>query len=606
MTDDQWQMHKSFVSAAVEGYGTITVRVVVLETSGSPVPSDDVPADVAPDELLPEEGNRPASTFLEDPKRGRQCCVFLINGQRQHAWDNAFIVRDLGLKYLRNRMIVVVDVDGLRPEAIAELMQGSRQQFYEGKVYDALAARVIATLKDDPDLKRLEEEAEDEVSNLQAGDEAVKSQLDQLIEEHHDQATRIGEGHEEAGDESQQLATGGSILQPTSAVVPGDSTVGPLACGPLLMMRPDVGTVRLRPDQTRRLVLCARPEHCWTSLEQLSVILDPPIKELRAAHTRRAGGADLDMTFEEPEDFDEDEYPIEATLRVAATFKQYAEPRILERRVVVSRPRARPPRPKQALKEEPTFLRVTSREPVQIYPGGPDVHIKVRWDGQDGLVVGTPPLWTFSVQCESTGTEPSYFITTPVDGRFELLVQASPGLRPGDQLRFSINAHGPEGRTLTTGVAVVVVEHPTPRRVELKYPGGAQRRPPYQLYYVTRPEWEKETCWDGRWTGDDPGAFEPPSERSPLSIFINQDMDLLVSYRESLLARKLEESSIKQRVNRYTAHVAFHLYQIFLKQKECQAKAKVEPTVETPTDSQLRDEIRRVAITLLKLMAVSQ
>ena len=71
-------------------------------------------------------------------------------------------MRDLELKYLRNRMIVVVDCDGLKPEAIAHLMQGSRHQFFEGTVYSALESRVVATLKGDPDLRRLEEEAEDD------------------------------------------------------------------------------------------------------------------------------------------------------------------------------------------------------------------------------------------------------------------------------------------------------------------------------------------------------------------------------------------------------------------------------------------------------------
>ena len=95
----------------------------------APKSLDESPADVEPDEVLPDTDKRPTATFLEEPKRGRQCCVFLINGQRQHAWDNQFVVRDLELKYLRNRMIVVVDCDGLKPEAIAHLMQGSRNQF---------------------------------------------------------------------------------------------------------------------------------------------------------------------------------------------------------------------------------------------------------------------------------------------------------------------------------------------------------------------------------------------------------------------------------------------------------------------------------------------
>ena len=150
------QLDKVLDTSVSEGHGTITIRVVVLDkgmaAARAMTAKDYAPVDVEPDELLPETDSRPVSTFMEEPKRGKQCCVFLINGQRQHAWDNQFIVRDLDLKYLRNRMIVVVDCDGLKPPAIAEPMRGHRLQFYEGNVFSALEQRVIATLKGDPDL----------------------------------------------------------------------------------------------------------------------------------------------------------------------------------------------------------------------------------------------------------------------------------------------------------------------------------------------------------------------------------------------------------------------------------------------------------------------
>src|SRR5207249_10276051 len=110
------QLDKSLDTALSAGHGTITIRLVVLEKGMAAASAltavDESPADAAPEEVLPEKDKRPTSSFLEEPKRGRLCGVFLINGQRQHAWDNQFIVRDLELKYLRNRMIVVVDCDG--------------------------------------------------------------------------------------------------------------------------------------------------------------------------------------------------------------------------------------------------------------------------------------------------------------------------------------------------------------------------------------------------------------------------------------------------------------------------------------------------------------
>ena len=110
-----------------------------------------------------------------------------------------------------------------------------------------------------------------------------------------------------------------------------------------------------------------------------------------------------------------------------------------------------------------------------------------------------------------------------------------------------------------------------------------------------------ETCWGGQWSGEDAGSFEPPSAKSPLTIFINDDMDLVASYRDKLLSKKLSESTIQQRINKYTAHVAFHLYQMYQKTKQAQNEGG-----DAPSEEQMRDEIKRVSHTLIKLMEVSQ
>ncbi|MBK9126361.1 MAG: hypothetical protein IPM13_00970 [Phycisphaerales bacterium] len=600
------RLDKSLDAALAEGYGTITIRVVVVDkglaAASAPSADDTTPADADAEEILPETDKRPVSSFLEEPKRGRQCCVFLINGQRQHAWDNQFIVRDLELKYLRNRMVVIVDCDGLKPEAVAELMQGSRHQFYEGTVYSSLEARVVATLKGDPDLRRLEEEAEDEISSLQAGDEAVKAALDQLIESHHELSSHVHHGQAQAGEASRDEAAPGSLMQSSDVVVEGDPSLGALGADPVLLMRPDVGTIRLKPNDRKRFVVYPRPESAWKMLESHVVTFDPPVRELQVTRTSQLSGEDVAMTFVEPEDFDDDEYPIETTLRTTAVFKGLPEPRVLERRVVINPSKSQPPKPPVPLKDDPTFLRVTSRQPIKIVLGGPDVHVKLRWDGKDELVSGAAPQWSFRVTCESPSVEPQTFLTKPAGGRFELLIQAAPGLKAGEELKFDVEAVGP-GKTISTAFLAVVVELPTPRKVTAKLPGGGQRRPPYDLRYVERKDWSEDTCWGQSWSGADPGAFEEPTKNSPLTIFINQDMDLLASYRDSLVSRKLAETTIKQRVNKYTAHVAFHLYQMFEKKKQLAAQS--DSASDGPNEDQMRDEIQRVAKTLVRLMEVT-
>jgi hypothetical protein len=186
------ELDKTLTSAVSDDYGTMSVRVVVLKKAQDAAPDGEaeVPSDLGQDEVLPTKEKKPTDNYLEDPKRGKECCVFLINGQRQDAWDNTFIVRDLGLKYLRNRTMIVVDLDGLKQEALFELMSGDRQGFCQGTVYHAVWTRLVATLKKDPDLERLEADAERETAELRTGDEAVKQALDQLIEEHHSHADR--------------------------------------------------------------------------------------------------------------------------------------------------------------------------------------------------------------------------------------------------------------------------------------------------------------------------------------------------------------------------------------------------------------------------------
>jgi len=600
------QLDKSLDTSLNDGYGTITIRVVVLEKSSASAPApklaDEAPVDAMPDEVLPDTDKRPTATYLEEPKRGRQCCVFLINGQRQHAWDNLFIVRELEFKYLRSRMIVVVDCDGLKPDAIAHLMQGSRFQFFEGTVYSALESRVIATLKGDPDLRRLEEEAEDEISSLQAGDEAVKAALDQLIEAHHDAAPNASPGESQGGEVNRAEGTGGGLVQTEHVVVEGDSSVGVAASDPTLTMRPDVATVRLKPNEPRRCFVAAKPDVAWKSLESMVVTLDPPVKELQVTRTNQIAGEEVTLKFVEGEEFDEDEYPIETLLRCTAKFKDQPEYRILERRVVINPSKRKPKRPPPPLKDDPTFIRVTSRQPIKIMIAGPDVHVKLRWDGKDDLVAGNPPDWLFQVSCESPSVEPQTFLTRPVAGRLELLIQAVAGLKAGEQLKFDVEAIGP-GKTLTTAFVADVVEPPSARKISTKLPGGGQRRPPYELRYVKKEDWSKESCWGQAWTGESAGSFESPTARSPLVIFINQDMDLLATYRESLIARKNAETTIQQRINKYTAHVAFHLYQMYQSTK--QMESQPVDRAEGLNEDQMRDEIERVSHTLLKLMEVS-
>lgn len=234
------ELDKQFTSEAGDSYGTISVRVVVLKTKPKKTkPKDGDEHEADEDEISSPEPDfddgdpfagdlsksTPLAAYLEKPSHGKWCVVFLVNGQRHHAWEKLFIAKELGFKYLSDRTMIIVDLDGLSSQAMANIIQGSRQGLFEGKEYYAIKERIVHTLKSDPDLKRLQVLAEQKVLEMEAGDEAVKSKLDQLIEGFHIAAPADGAG---AGSPGMQAADGSNFSDGASnqgVVVMGRPTV---------------------------------------------------------------------------------------------------------------------------------------------------------------------------------------------------------------------------------------------------------------------------------------------------------------------------------------------------------------------------------------------
>ena len=96
----------------------------------------------------------------------------------------------------------------------------------------------------------------------------------------------------------------------------------------------------------------------------------------------------LTLLFTEPEGFDTDQYPVRAKVKVTARFNGIKEPRQLELSVLM-KPDKDPPDP--MLLDDPTKLKVSSREPIKIRRGDGDTHVRLRWDGKDSLLNGNVP-----------------------------------------------------------------------------------------------------------------------------------------------------------------------------------------------------------------------
>ncbi|MGO9316890.1 MAG: hypothetical protein ACLPXT_02195 [Terracidiphilus sp.] len=102
------QLDKSLSSEVTEGYGTITIRVVVLEKALAPAPAPgaaaDLPEDMSPDEVLPDT-DKHSELFTKNVERIETHVLWF--GQRRVSlqkadipWRNEFtfatIIKDSG------------------------------------------------------------------------------------------------------------------------------------------------------------------------------------------------------------------------------------------------------------------------------------------------------------------------------------------------------------------------------------------------------------------------------------------------------------------------------------------------------------------------------
>jgi hypothetical protein len=117
---------------------------------------------------------------------------------------------------------------------------------------------------------------------------------------------------------------------------------------------------------------------------------------------------------------------------------------------------------------------------------------------------------------------------------------------------------------------------------------------PFRSFLATTPCWN-ETAW----SDEDPGCFKEPTERTPLTLIINEDMEPLREYKRAL-TKRMTEVEVERRVTKYTSHIAYHLYQMY---QASQGRRDENPD---ETDARRREEIRRVAMTLIKLMEISR
>jgi len=603
------ELDKTFKAGVgnADSYGTVTIRVVVLPPPPPKKEGEVAAVVIDPDEPGIEAPGGPLDSYLERP-RGEGYVVFLVHGQRQDVVDESFVQHELGFKYLRNRAMIIIDVDGLAPEAIGELVQGSRQGFYKGAVYYAVFDRVVAVLKKDPDLMRLEDDAERQIAELRTGNEAVRRKLDELIQGHYTAGAHTLPGDLAKGAQAGMGGPSTVDMKSREVVIHAIPDVGKPAALPVLTVEPAAEVIRLHPNEERKITVRAMPVEEWQNVETRSFTIDPSIPELQLETEDLQDGVVLRLLFKERQGAQDDDYPVNATLTIFTAFHGQPEPRLIERKLIIRRKTAPPPPPPPpVLRPDPTYLQVSSRQPVKLVAGGPSTHVRLRWDGEDDLVSGWPPKWNFEARCLSLETYPPPIFAKPRAGNIELLLDTPHGLLPDQHLEFEVQAIGPLGATLSAVFKGQVVEpppEPEPRKKQQTAPAPvSQRRPPYELKEVTQQDWQSPTCWKGtQWTQEDAGCFDEPTASTPLTLIINRDAQVLKAARELMLARLLDEKTIADRVERYISHVYFHLYKMYEYVGEVKRLHQTDESLHIPADNELRAEINRVGATLATLM----
>jgi hypothetical protein len=399
-----------------------------------------------------------------------------------------------------------------------------------------------------------------------------------------------------------------ALLSPASGK-PGDF--------PVLISAPAKQSVRLRPGEQHVLTVSCDPAAKWAHLTALTYHLDCTEGHVTVEENRDATGAQY--TLRAGAEGDPDEYPVNCTFRVFARFAGHPQTRQVSVALVI---KPDPEKEEPDLKNEPTFLRVVSRQPVKLWKDG-DAHIRMEWNGKDGIAVGSPAAWTFSVTPSSpAGTNIHSGFSQPRGGRFSAVVGVPSTAITGDPYEFLIVAHGPDGRTLSTTCTGVVAERQVkppkppkpapeerePRVIGSTTPSGGARRPPYDPKVIKQEEWETGTCWEGtNWTGDDPGVYQEPTPTAPLTLILNEDYRPLHDYRKYLVEKKYAETEVESRLRKYKTHMYYHLYQMY-KANELRTDSTVDESGvgKAPTAAELRAETQRVALTLIKIMEVSR
>jgi len=144
-------------SITIASYGSIRLEYWVLQESQSNKKYD------------------PIKAFVDD----RKPILFTLNGQTHAEFSGSLIRSDADLPFLRNRIVIHVDCNGLNSHAKRNLFSSTREDIRKNEISKIIIDEIVKSLKSDDRLRSLNEEAKN--STIRAGDEDSDRAIQQEV-----------------------------------------------------------------------------------------------------------------------------------------------------------------------------------------------------------------------------------------------------------------------------------------------------------------------------------------------------------------------------------------------------------------------------------------
>src|SRR5262249_5794519 len=154
--------------------------------------------------------------------------------------------------------------------------------------------------------------------------------LDQLIEGHHAAAHADGPGSGDAGPHVADTPHFNVSVNPNDVVVMGHTSLGQEGELPVLVTEPRIAAVRMHPGQPKTVVIMAWPRDEWANLEDFRVQLATEVEGLTIQENCGKDCSNVTVSFQEADDYDDEDYPVQGEVQAFAHFKGHPETRMLK------------------------------------------------------------------------------------------------------------------------------------------------------------------------------------------------------------------------------------------------------------------------------------